>query len=134
MHRLAGDGAGRRDAAHRRLPLQLAVQHEQGDGQGALRRRRCQPLRHPQGGAGPQPLGRREAELPEEPAAGHLPAHGQQAGHEALRQQEGAHEGAHPPEGRRSLGHPPLLQLQVSRQLVMARALSMCVDRLPSRQ
>ena len=115
MHRFAGDRSGRRDAAHCRHLLQ---RHElQGQRESALRGGRCVPLRHPKGGAGPDADGflrGGQAEFPQEPTAGPLPAHRQQAGHEAVRLQEGTDERAHQAEGGRTLGHTSVLQFPVS--------------------
>lgn len=113
MYRLAGDGVGRRDAASDR------DRHVRS--QSALRGRRPEPVRHPQGGAGarahgqPPRTARRlgQAVLHQEPAPSPVPAHRQQTRHETIRQQKGSDEGENPTEGGRPLGHPSLLQLQV---------------------
>lgn len=90
---------------------------------GALRGGRCVAVRDPEGGAGADAAGLGgggQAELPQEPAAGPLPAHRQQAGHEAVRVEEGPDEGADTAEGLRTLGHTPLFQFSVSRRFVFS--------------
>lgn len=84
---------------------------------GALRGGRCLVVWHPEGGTGadaPRLGGSGQAEFHQEPTAGPLPAHRQQAGDEIVRLQEGAHEGEDQTESLRSLGHPSLFQLSVS--------------------
>lgn len=66
--------------------------------------RRCVPVRYAGGTSAAS--ARREARLPPQPAAGLIPADGQQARHEALWLEEGADEGADQAESGRPLGHP----------------------------